>query len=131
MLHIPSTTFGAVTLGAPTPSSKNCGLATKALPLFLLQYRSLLQLCHHASPTKTPDIVTLLSQASRWNTVWTCRAEGGEEPFVVKLVPEAHSVMIWREFYLNSGNNHDGISDPKGHPNFVDGLRLSETSMAL
>ena len=88
----------------PTASTGKHDLMMKDLPLSLLQHRSLLQLCRRAPriPTKTPDIVTLLSQikASRWSTVWTCRAEGREEPFVIKLVPEAHSDMIWREFYM-------------------------------
>ncbi|PBK86525.1 hypothetical protein ARMGADRAFT_529758 [Armillaria gallica] len=52
------------TQGAPTPSSKNYGLATKDLPLSLLRHWSLLQFCRRAPhiPTKTPDIATLLSQ---------------------------------------------------------------------
>ncbi|PBK86523.1 hypothetical protein ARMGADRAFT_1169003 [Armillaria gallica] len=76
----------------------------KDLPLTLLQHRLLLQLCRRAPHirTKTPETVTLLNQiqASRWSTVWTCRAEGRDEPFVIKLVPEARSDMIWREFYM-------------------------------
>ncbi len=32
--------------------------------------------------------------------VSTCRTEGREESFVIKLVPEAYSDMIWREFYM-------------------------------
>ncbi|PBK86538.1 hypothetical protein ARMGADRAFT_1035410 [Armillaria gallica] len=78
------------TQGAPTPSSKNYGLATKDLPLFvvvlLIFQRRLLSLQHF--------------QARFRPAVSTCRAEGRDEPFVIKLVPEAHSDMIWREFYM-------------------------------
>ncbi|SJK98200.1 uncharacterized protein ARMOST_01461 [Armillaria ostoyae] len=91
----------------PTASTGKHDLMTKDLPLSMLQHRSLLQLCRRAPHilTKTPDIVTLLSQikASRWSTVWTCRAEGHEKPFVIKLVPESHSDMIWQEFYIPAG----------------------------
>ncbi len=88
----------------PTASTGKHDLMMKDLPLSLLQHRLLLQLHRRAPhiPMKTPEIVTLLNQiqASRWSTVWTCRAEGREESFVIKLVPEAHSDMIWQEFYM-------------------------------
>ncbi len=32
--------------------------------------------------------------------MWKGLAEGREDPFIIKLMPEKHSEMIWREFYM-------------------------------
>ncbi|KAK0196103.1 hypothetical protein F5146DRAFT_1028573 [Armillaria mellea] len=60
-----------------TASTDKHDLMMKDLPLSLLRHWPLLQLCRRAPhfPTKTPDIITLLSQiqTSRWSTMWTCR----------------------------------------------------------
>ncbi|KAK0470370.1 uncharacterized protein EV420DRAFT_110267 [Desarmillaria tabescens] len=87
----------------PTASSDS-GFVMKSFPLSLLPQPSLLQLCRSAPRilSTSPDVVTLVSQirASRWSTVWEDRADDREELFIIKLVPDAHTNMIWREFYM-------------------------------
>lgn len=97
-----------------TAGTDNHDLMMKDPLLSLLRHLSLLQLCRRAPhfPTKTPDIITLLSQiqTSRWSTVWTCRAEDREEPLVIKRVPEGRSeCMIWGEFYMYEGGHTKGV----------------------
>ncbi|KAG7449938.1 uncharacterized protein BT62DRAFT_1002265 [Guyanagaster necrorhizus] len=86
-----------------TASSKTPNFVMETSPLSLPQQRSLLRLCRRAShiPSTNCDVITLVSQirASQWSTVWKSRAEDREELFIINLVPETHSDMIWREFY--------------------------------
>ncbi|KAK0449541.1 uncharacterized protein EV420DRAFT_1766945 [Desarmillaria tabescens] len=88
----------------PTASHKNSGLMMEDPLLSLLQQQSLVQLCRRSPhvPSTNLKVVTLVSQirVSRWSTVWKCCTESREEPFIIKLVSETHSDMIWKEFYM-------------------------------